>query len=141
MRRSKRWTSGCATTSGGPQRWPSSGPMARCRGSRARVARTTRTAPGCRCGARAASCCSDRLSERLPSDNPTDELGRLASVFNDTLGRLESSFEQMRRFTADVSHELRTPLMAIKSVGEVGLRERRDEASYRGIIGSMLEEA
>jgi signal transduction histidine kinase len=46
----------------------------------------------------------------------------------------------MRRFTADVSHELRTPLTAIRSVGEVGLRERRDEAAYRGIIGSMLEE-
>ena len=50
------------------------------------------------------------------------------TVFNETLGRLEASFEQMRRFTADVSHELRTPLTAIRSVGEVGLREHRDEA-------------
>ncbi len=47
----------------------------------------------------------------------------------------------MRRFTADVSHELRTPLTAIRSVGEVGLRGHRDEAAYRSIIGSMLEEA
>ena len=46
----------------------------------------------------------------------------------------------MRRFTADVSHELRTPLTAIRSVGEVGLREHRDEMAYRAIIGSMLEE-
>src|SRR6187397_1531508 len=46
----------------------------------------------------------------------------------------------MRRFTADVSHELRTPLTAIRSVGEVGLRERRDAGAYRGIIESMLEE-
>jgi len=46
----------------------------------------------------------------------------------------------MRRFTGDVSHELRTPLTAIRSVGEVGLRERRDEQAYRGIIASMLEE-
>ena len=52
-------------------------------------------------------------------------MGRLASVFNETLGRLEESFEQMRRFTADVSHELRTPLTAIRSVGEVGLRGQR----------------
>ena len=56
-------------------------------------------------------------------------MGRLATVFNETLGRLEASFEQMRRFTADVSHELRTPLTAIRSVGEVGLREHRDEAA------------
>ena len=84
---------------------------------------------------------AERLSDRLPVDNPDDEMGRLAAVFNQTLGRLEQSFEQMRRFTADVSHQLRTPLTAIRSVGEVGLRAgRRDEASYRAIIGSMLEE-
>ncbi len=82
-----------------------------------------------------------RLSDRLLVENPDDEMGRLATVFNDTLSRLESSFEQMRQFTANVSHELRTPLTAIRSVGEVGVREHRNEAAYRGIIGSMLEEA
>ena len=82
-----------------------------------------------------------RLSDRLLVENPDDEMGRLATVFNDTLGRLQSSFEQMRQFTANVSHELRTPLTAIRSVGEVGVREHRDESAYRGIIGSMLEEA
>ena len=90
---------------------------------------------------RARSITAERLSDRLAVENPDDEMGRLATVFNETLGRLESSFEQMRRFTADVSHELRTPLTAIRSVGEVGLREHRDEAAYRGIIGSMLEES
>jgi heavy metal sensor kinase len=84
---------------------------------------------------------AERLSDRLPVENPDDEMGRLAVVFNSTLGRLEASFEQMRRFTADVSHQLRTPLTAIRSVGEVGLREHRDDATYRTIIGSMLEEA
>ncbi len=83
---------------------------------------------------------ADRLSDRLPVINPDNEMGRLATVFNATLGRLEASFDQMRRFTADASHELRTPLTAIRSVGEVGLRIRRDEAAYRAIIGSMLEE-
>jgi heavy metal sensor kinase len=83
---------------------------------------------------------AERLNDRLPVDNPHDELGRLATIFNETLTRLESSFDQMRRFTADASHELRTPLTAIRSVGEVGLRGRRDEAAYREIIGSMLEE-
>ena len=89
---------------------------------------------------RAETITAERLSDRLPVSNPDDEMGRLATVFNATLGRLEASFEQMRRFTADVSHELRTPLTAIRSVGEVGLRGRRDEAGYRTIIGSMLEE-
>ena len=90
---------------------------------------------------RARAITAERLGERLPVDNPADELGRLALVFNGTLSRLESSFEQMRRFTSDVSHELRTPLTAIRSVGEIGLREPRDEAAYREIIGSMLEDS
>jgi heavy metal sensor kinase len=89
---------------------------------------------------RARTITAERLADRLPVANPENEMGRLAAVFNETLGRLEASFDQMRRFTTDVSHELRTPLTAIRSVGEVGLRGHRDEAAYRGIIGSMLEE-
>jgi heavy metal sensor kinase len=83
----------------------------------------------------------DRLHERLPIENPDDELGNLAIAFNETFARLEHSFEQLRRFTADASHELRTPLTAIRSVGEVALREERSPLSYREVIGSMLEEA
>jgi heavy metal sensor kinase len=84
---------------------------------------------------------AERLSERLPIENPDDELGRLAGVFNAMFERLEYSFEELRRFTADASHELRTPLTALRSVGEVGLAEPRNEEEYREIIGSMLEEA
>ncbi|MCE2515076.1 MAG: HAMP domain-containing histidine kinase, partial [Acidobacteria bacterium] len=91
--------------------------------------------------ARARAITASRLGDRLPIDDPRDELGRLAVVFNETLGRLEASFTEMRRFTANVSHELRTPLTAIRSVGEVGLREPRDPASYRAVVESMLEEA
>lgn len=90
---------------------------------------------------RARSITAERLSDRLPIENPNDELGQLAAVFNDTLGRLETSFERLRRFTADASHELRTPLTAIRSVGEVGMSERHEPAGYRDIIGSMLEDA
>src|SRR5262245_10629674 len=97
-------------------------------------------APVDRMAERARSINAERLNDRLPVDNPDDELGRLATVFNETLTRLESSFDQMGRFTADASHELRTPLTAIRSVGEVGLRGHRDELAYREIIGSMLEE-
>jgi len=90
---------------------------------------------------RARTITAERLGERLPVENPADELGRLASVFNDTLARLESSFEQMRRFTAHVSHELRTPLTAIRSVGEIGLRRAHDPHAYRAVISDMLEDA
>ncbi len=90
---------------------------------------------------RAEQITAERLSERLPVENPDDELGHIARVFNSTLGRLEQSFEQLRRFTSDASHELRTPLTAIRSVGEVGLQKGGSAEYYRDIIGSMLEEA
>jgi signal transduction histidine kinase len=89
---------------------------------------------------RAKSITAARLDDRLPVDHPHDELGRLAVVFNETLERLEQSFEQMQRFTGDVSHELRTPLTAMRTVGEVALRESRSPDAYRTTIGSMLEE-
>jgi heavy metal sensor kinase len=84
---------------------------------------------------------AEHLNQRLRIENPDDELGVLARAFNDTLARLERSFEQLRRFTTDASHELRTPLTAIRSVGEVGLKNLSTREEYREVIGSMLEEA
>jgi len=81
------------------------------------------------------------LSRRLPVVDDGDELGRLGSVFNTTLSRLEDSFVTLDRFVADAAHELLTPLSTLRSVGEVGLRADRSPAEYREIIGSMLEEA
>jgi signal transduction histidine kinase len=87
---------------------------------------------------RAAEITADRLNERITIKNPDDELGQLGTAFNATLARLESSFAQLRRFTADASHELRTPLTAIRSVGEVALGKGGSESYYRDMIGSML---
>jgi len=83
---------------------------------------------------------AERLHQRLSVPNQHDEIGRLAAVINDTFARLESSFEQLRRFTADASHELRTPLAVIRGIGEAGLGETRTPAEYKEAMGSMLEE-
>jgi len=83
---------------------------------------------------------SEHLNERLPVESEEGELGHLAGVFNAMLSRIEQSFGQLQRFTADASHELRTPLAAIRSIGEVALQENATPAEYRDIIGSMLEE-
>jgi heavy metal sensor kinase len=83
---------------------------------------------------------AERLHERLSVPNQHDEIGRLAAVINETFARLESSFDQLRRFTADASHELRTPLSVIRGIGESGLGETRTPAEYKEAMGSMLEE-
>ena len=83
---------------------------------------------------------ADRLHERLSVPNRNDEIGRLTAVINDTFARLESSFDELRRFTADASHELRTPLSVIRGTGELALGTPKSAAEYKDTIGSMLEE-
>ena len=44
----------------------------------------------------------------------TDEIGELATSFNQMLSALEVSRDQQRRLVADASHELRTPLTSLR---------------------------
>jgi heavy metal sensor kinase len=83
---------------------------------------------------------AERLDRRLPVINPQDELGRLTETFNAMIGRLERSFAEIRRFTADASHELRTPLTAIRTEVEVALARPLDLAEHQQLLGSILEE-
>jgi two-component system heavy metal sensor histidine kinase CusS len=81
-----------------------------------------------------------RLDRRLDIPNPNDELGRLGATLNGMIGRLERSFDEIRRFTADAAHELRTPLTVMRNVAEVALRSPREPEQYRRVLGDMLEE-
>jgi heavy metal sensor kinase len=83
---------------------------------------------------------ASRLDRRLDIPNPNDELGRLGATLNGMIGRLERSFEEIRRFTADAAHELRTPLTVMRNVAEVALRSPRQPEQYCRVISDMLEE-
>ena len=84
---------------------------------------------------------AQNLDERLPVQNPRDELGHLATTFNDLLERLSRSLEQQRRFMADASHELRSPVSIIRGEAEVALSQARRTEEYRESLGIALEEA
>ncbi len=92
-------------------------------------------APVVRMSATAARIGAANLHERLPVANERDELGRLARVINALLARLDTSFEQQRRFMADASHELRTPIAIMRSEAEVALSE--PESSDRKLRESI----
>ena len=80
------------------------------------------------------------LGERIRESGSDDELDRLARTLNDMLGRLDSAFHQMRKFSADASHELKTPLTILKGEMEVALRSPRSPEEYQRVLASGLEE-
>jgi two-component system, OmpR family, sensor kinase len=68
------------------------------------------------------------LSHRIATPTHHDELGRLATTFNDMLSSIEAAYGAQQRFVADASHELRAPLTAIQ--GNLELIRRHPEMPH-----------
>lgn len=85
---------------------------------------------------------ADNLRERIAVPSPRDELASLATLLNEMFDRLEGSFEQVRRFTADASHELKTPLALIRLNAErLRARVAHDPEATAGLDDLMEEVA
>ena len=97
-------------------------------------------APVDRMAATAAEITATRLDHRLNEPDANDELGYLARTFNAMIARLQRSFEEVRRFTADAAHELRTPLAAMRTEAEVALRSPRSSDPDTRVLENLLEE-
>ena len=81
------------------------------------------------------------LSSRLNLAHTDDEVGRLAAVFDEMLGRLDSAFQRERQFTADASHELRTPLAAMGAILSVVRERKRTPEEYEQALSDIAEES
>ena len=92
----------------------------------------------------AESIAAGNLTERVPGENDSTEVGRLARTLNMMLSRIEAAFrarlaserrlraseERLRRFVADASHELRTPIAAVSAYAELfgrGASEQKED--------------
>ena len=80
------------------------------------------------------------LDQRLDSKGHAREFQRLIDVFNAMLGRLEKSFHQANRFTADAAHELRTPLTILQGEMEQSLQHTESGSSEQRRLVSLIDE-
>lgn len=85
----------------------------------------------------AESISAEQLDARIDTAEMDEEIARLGAVLNTTFARLERSFEQQTRFTADASHELRTPLSVLLSRCELALSRERSPSDYRDALTSI----
>jgi len=83
---------------------------------------------------------SDNLRERIPVPNVKDEISALGRLLNQMFDRLENSFDQIRRFTAEASHELKTPLSLVRLHAERMLMTGPLDDAQRESVHVQLEE-
>ncbi|QUW20998.1 HAMP domain-containing histidine kinase [Sporosarcina sp. Marseille-Q4063] len=77
----------------------------------------------------------------IPS-NGNDEMGKMATTFNDLMDQLETNYNQQEQFVSNASHELRTPLTVIESYARLLTRrgfDNRDVAEEA--VGAILGES
>ncbi len=81
-------------------------------------------------------------SERLNIRGMKDELKDLAETFNQSLDRLELSYESQKQFVSDASHELRTPIAVVQGYANMLKRwGSRDEAVLAESVEAISNEA
>jgi two-component system, OmpR family, heavy metal sensor histidine kinase CusS len=80
------------------------------------------------------------LDQRVPEGKADSELLNLIQVINSMLERLEKSFNQATRFSADAAHELQTPLTVLQGILDDAVQHCPADSEEQRRYGSLLEE-
>ena len=79
------------------------------------------------------------LHQRLPDRGEDREFRELIAAYNTMLARLELSFNQASRFSADAAHELKTPLTILRGWLEQAIAQSGQRA-IQADLAMMLDE-
>jgi two-component system, OmpR family, heavy metal sensor histidine kinase CusS len=80
------------------------------------------------------------LDQRIPDSSDSPEASRVVQVLNRMMDRLETSFRQATRFSADASHELKTPLTVMQGELENALQAAAPGSPEQQLFTNLLEE-
>jgi heavy metal sensor kinase len=80
------------------------------------------------------------LDQRIPVSGDSPEASRVIQVLNRMIDRLEASFRQAIRFSADASHELKTPLTVMQGELENALQSAAPGSPEQQLFNNLLEE-
>jgi len=81
------------------------------------------------------------LSKRIPvTGTESQEFSQLVTVLNAMMDRLEGSFHQANRFTADASHELKTPIAIMQAEIESALKSCPPDSPEEASLVNLQEE-
>ncbi len=80
------------------------------------------------------------LDRRVPTDRTDSEFEELLQVFNQMMARLERSFAQASRFSADAAHELKTPLSILQGDLERTLQAAPAGSELQQRLSGLLDE-
>lgn len=88
----------------------------------------------------AASITAKDLDKRIPKVGNDIELERLVDVSNNMLERLERSYHQAVRFSADAAHELQTPLTILQGELDNAIQSSENGSDEQQRYSMLLEE-
>lgn len=80
------------------------------------------------------------LDQRIAASGEDPEIARLIRVLNGMMDRLETSFRQATRFSADASHELKTPLAVMQGEIEAALQAAAPGSREQQAFVELLEQ-
>ena len=80
------------------------------------------------------------LNQRLPVPPADDEIAELISILNTTFDRLQRSFEQSVRFSAEASHHLKTPISVLRAGIEEILTDPDTPAKQQARADALLHQ-